>query len=288
MANHRAMERPLEVGERVGEYTIVAVVEPGSYLAVHRDHARRVVIETGRPAELRNPVASIAGHPGIARIWDHGVLGEINGRVWRAVELADGIALYDVLGRRRLAAFEVAVLLRDIADVLAHAHRLGAVHGALTIRTVVLATEPTAEAAVSIRGWGGGSRRSDADNAFVAPEGGGDAPVDVYALGSIAYRAYTGVFPPDLLVDPPGVGDVGVLVLRMLASAPDARPTAAEVRATAGRLADELARTNDDRVGVLPGPRFARPKWTPPPPNEAVSDVAATTPLGSADRSQRS
>jgi serine/threonine protein kinase len=285
MANHRAMERPLDPGERVGDYTIVAVVEPGSYLAVHRDHARRVVIETGRLADLRDPAASIAGHPGIARIWDHGVL-EANRRVWRAVELADGIALYDVLGRRRLAGFEVAVLLRDIAEVLAHAHRLGAVHGALAICSVVLATDPTADAGVSIRGWGCRLPHDEA-NAFVAPEGSGEPGADVYALGSIAYRAYTGVFPPDVLVDPPGIGDLGVLVLRMLAFDPSARPTAAEVRATAGRLAEELGRAGDDRVAVLPGPRFARPKWTPPPP-EGVSEVAPATPLGSTDRSQRS
>jgi serine/threonine protein kinase len=283
MANHRAMERPLDPGERVGDYTIVAVVEPGSYLAVHRDHARRVVIETGRPADLRDPAASISGHPGIARIWDHGVLGEANCRAWRAVELADGLALYDVIGRRRLTGFEVAVLVRNIAEVLAHAHRLGAVHGALAICSVVLATDPTADAGVSIRGWGCKLPRDG--NAFVAPEGSGAPGADVYALGSIAYRAYTGVFPPDVLVDPPGIGDLGVLVLRMLASDPSARPTAAEVRATANRLAEELGRGGDDRV--TPGPRFARPKWTPPPP-EGVSEVAPVAPLGSTDRSQRS
>jgi serine/threonine protein kinase len=286
VANQRAMERPLEPGDRVGDYTIVAVVEAGSYLAVHRDHARRVVIETARPAELRVPAASIAGHPGIARVWDHGVAAETNGRAWRAVELADGIALYDVLARRRLSAFEVAVLLRDLAEVLAHVHRRGAAHGALTIRSIVLATESTAAAAVSIRGWGRTLAR-DTGNAFIAPEGTGEPPADVYALGAIAYRAYTGVFPPDLLVDPPGVGDLGVLVLRMLASDAGTRPSAADVRAEASRLADELGRSGDDRVGVSPGPRFARPRWTPPP-LDAVADAAPAASLGSNDRGHRS
>jgi hypothetical protein len=192
-----------------------------------------------------------------------------------------------VLSRRRLAAVEVAALLRDVADVLAFAHQRNVSHGSLAIRSVVLAPEVAAVAGVSVRGWGWRPGHSDTSNAFVAPEGTGDPRADVYALGVIGYRAYTGVFPPEVLFDPPGIGELGVLILRMLASDPTMRPSAGEIRVTCGRLVQELAPVNDDRVGVAAGPRFSSPKWTPAPP-EGVTPVVGVPVLGSTDRGQRS
>ena len=236
----------MRAGERVDDYTIVSVVEPQRrYLAVHRTLARRVVIEVGGADD-------VVVHPGVARVVDRG-------DTWRAIELVDGTPLASLL-RRPLLAVEAAILVRDVAEVLSVVHARGAVHGALAIGSIII----TAEApGVSIRDWGD---RAVGPNAFTPPEGAGDASADVFALGVIAYRAIARVFPginPNLDTSP----ELAKLVARMLARDPAARPSSADIRATATAIVTQLRHrfSADDRVGG--GPRFARPKWTPPPPD---------------------
>ncbi|MFN0248505.1 MAG: serine/threonine protein kinase [Kofleriaceae bacterium] len=139
-------------------------------------------------------------HPHVAKIIDHGVLS--NGRPWVVSERPPGTALSDVLAQRRLEARETTALIYSVAQVLAFAHHRQVVHGSLRPHHLTLSRG----AKVSISGWAwlrtpGLPAFGDPANTSVynSPEHDGQSPIDgradVYALGAIAYRALTGVFP---------------------------------------------------------------------------------------------
>src|SRR5207302_9191831 len=84
--------------------------------------------------------------------------------------------------------------VRELADVLAHAHARGVTHRALTLRSVMFATGDRL-APVSVLDWG---LPVDDIGIFGAPERGSadaDGRADVFALGVIAFRALTRRFP---------------------------------------------------------------------------------------------
>ena len=139
-------------------------------------------------------------HPCVARIIDHGVLAD--GRPWVASARHPGSALSDILRARRLSPHETVALIHSTASVLAHAHRRQVVHGALRPHHLTLCPGAT----VIISGWtwlrtSGIPAFGDpmSTSVYSAPEHDGaseiDGRADVYALGAIAYRALTGVFP---------------------------------------------------------------------------------------------
>jgi serine/threonine protein kinase len=198
-----------------------------------------------------------------------------------------GIGLADLLARREMPPNELAMLIRDLAEVLAFAHAYGVVHRGLSLRSIVLATGPRSFPLV-ITDWG---MRTAGLGVFAAPElttyAEFDGRADVYSLGVIAFRAATCMFPGEGGVfDVPGVPTgLATLIARMLAIDPNERPTAAEVRALADeliaidagdeptavtpvpeliRFGDETPPTADDVV-YPGGPRFGKPKWTPAP-----------------------
>jgi len=302
----------LRVGEHIGGYRITGHVIDGTYRAVDA-RGRRVVIELAprdgwRDAAIHmlraERVAAAIQHPGIARILERGALAD--GRPWLATEVPSGIGLDDLIARRRLPGVEVMTLVRDVADVLAHAHAHGIVHRALTLRSIVLATGPR-DYAISISDWG----LLAETGVYAAPEtrtGIVDGRADVYSLGVIAYRAVTQELPSDLGIDDvPGVSaGLATLIARMLARVVDERPTAAEVRALANELLDtgaehaidnviadatreaaeaanaapelisfaEDTEPNADDIIHAAGPRFGKPKWTPNPDFQITSERA--------------
>lgn len=306
------MDDRLRVGELIGGYRITGHVTNGTYRAVDT-RGRRVILELAQRDRWRDAaihmlraerVAAAIQHPGIARILERGALPD--GRPWLAMEIPSGLGLYELIARRSLPGVEVTRLIRDVADVLAHAHSHGIVHRALTLRSIVLATGPR-DYAISITDWGVLAETG----VYAAPEtrtGIVDGRADVYSLGMIAYLSVTQQFPSDHGIDDvPGVSaGLATLIARMLARVVDERPTAAEVRALANELLDtgaehaidnviadatreaaeaatatpelisfaEDTEPNADDIVHVAGPRFGKPKWTPNPDFQITSERA--------------
>lgn len=273
----------LAIGDRVGSYRIVGALAPNAFRAVHITTPRRVVIYVGGATQWRETAIDVLraarmidslAHPGIAPIVDRGVLGDR--RPWWASEVPNGMRLYDLIARRTMPSSEAGELLRDLAEVLAHAHARGFVHGALTLRSIVLATGDR-KFPLCITDWGLPALRED-NGVFAAPEGETSAAADIYALGVISYRAVTRRFPADRVIDElPGVApSLALLVARMLAADPSERPSANEVRGLAKELLAEPTAVPRDTTDIVQAatPRFSKPKWTPAPPLTVTSHGA--------------
>lgn len=204
-----ASELQFDEGVRVGPYQIVRRIAPSCYDAETLASGLPVRIDLAgdedtalidvRFSRARSQL-ELVEHPCIARIVDHGVL--CNGRPWVATARPPGTPLSDVLAERRLLPHETLALVHSTARVLAHAHARQVVHGSLRPHHLTLSKG----AKVSILGWAwlrtaGIPAFGDptATSVFNAPEHDGQSAIDgrsdVYALGAIAYRALTGVFP---------------------------------------------------------------------------------------------
>ncbi len=254
------MLSPIEPGTRIGTYRVIGPYPHGGHRALDVTDATRIHLDVGPAVDWRDraiqllrasSIVASLDHPGIARIHGRGVLPDR--RPWVASELADGIPLCDILAGRLLTIVETVTLVRDLAEIVAHAHARRIVHGAIRPHLVVMRTgdQPFP---LQLGGWGEVSLARDA----------ADGRADVHAIGAIAYRAVTGSYPamvpPDLVAGVPG--PVGALLAGMLAR----RITALQALATASRLATDRA---------LAGPRFVRPRWTPVPlpDGERVADI---------------
>ena len=237
---------PLAAGDRVGSYQLVGAYPHRGYRAID-DDGTRVHLDIADTADWREralqhlratQIAGALEHPGVARICGRGVLPDR--RCWIASELADGMALSEVLARRRLSVEEAVELVRDLAEIVAYAHARRIVHGAIAPHLIVLRTGERAYP-IQLGGWGD----------LELGEAGRDA--DVHAIGALVYRGLVGRHPapvPELVTGVPGA--VAALVMQMLVK----QLTALDALAAATRLCGDRVRS---------GPRFARPRWTPAP-----------------------
>jgi len=266
----------LSPGDQVGAYRIAGTYPGGGYRALHvatLDAAHLDVrsAEDWREQAIHNLRASTLvaalAHPGVARILDRGVLADR--RTWLASELPEGVPLSDVLARRSLTARETEGLVHDVANVLAHAHERGLVHGAVHHHAIIMRTGERPYP-IALGAWGDVFSCAP-DNlpptpplftVYTAPElargRAADGRADVFAIGVLAHRALTDRFPtrPELLADVPD--DLAALIVRMLAVDPSHRPTALEV------VAATASPVTTDRA--MPRERLSRPRWTPAPP----------------------
>jgi len=279
----------LSPGDQVGAFRIAGTYPGGGYRALHVSTLDTAHLDVRSPADdewrdqavrgLRAAtlVAALA-HPGVARILDRGVLADR--RTWLASELPEGVPLSDILARRALTARETQALTHDLANILAHAHERGLVHGAVHHHAIIMRTGERAYP-IALGAWGDVFSCAP-DNlpptpplftVYTAPElargHAADGRADVFAIGVLAYRALTGRFPsrPELVADAPD--DLAALIVRMLAPDPSHRPSAVEV------VAATAAPTTTDRA--TPRERLSRPRWTPAPPTSGeerrVADV---------------
>ena len=247
----------LEPGTWVGAYEIVARGASRGighvYVARDAERDRRVAITILPSAQTRprgmlldrEPIEEL-DHPGIPRVLDTGVLPDR--RPWVASELVDGRTLDTV---EAATAGEIAALVRDVADILDHAHVRGVVHRHLTPHLIVVRKGIGSPCVID---WGGATAAMPlAALPYVAPEqrrgAATDERVDVYALGAIARELLRNRAPKsDTMVV--GAASRGAddavppvlvaLVRRMVAGDPAQRPTAHEVRDHTAWLADQL------------------------------------------------
>lgn len=150
-------------------------------------------------------------HPGIVEIFE---VGEIDGRVYIAMELVEGESLAVLLKRRKLPAEESLRLMRQVCEAVAHAHDEGIVHRDLKPANILvdrydtcritdfgLAKDSAHLTALTHSGAVLGTPR------YMAPEQiQGQTHLvgprsDVWALGAVLYQLLTGQ-PPFSAEDP--------------------------------------------------------------------------------------
>ena len=237
---------------RIGDYVVEHALDAHTFLATHVVLPRRARV-TIAPREhaveaLREAcLLEALHHAGVPRIYECGLLSDR--RPWLAVELVDG----EPVGRLSVAG--VVALLRDVAEILDHAHRRGVVHGNLRGEAIVR-TPLRRGFPVCLLDWG---------RARV-----GDAKADdLRALGEVAHVALVGSLAPIAQRAPGAPPRLTTLLARLAAGS----LTAAQVQAEAAALIELVdAEAPLDDAGALAeevelvelAPEPPRIRWTPP------------------------
>lgn len=301
------------VVDRIGNYRIIG--ERGRdatgvvYEARHMVLPRRAIVKVMEESEAARPLAvqllreacilEALEHPGIVRVYESGLLPDR--RPWFAHERVEGATVEDLLMGGTLDVAQAVNLLRDIADVLEHAHRRGVIHAGLRPDRIVI-TGRARGFPLCIADWSD-ARVHDSSQpgphplvrAYAAPELFEGLPiddrVDVFSLGVIAYQALTGVLPAaqHVLTEvrcPEAPPELTGLVDQMLAVDRFDRPSSAEVNAELTQLAIDLAPPPPVRPpGVV---RIRKPRWTPALPlGDGEPDLVAVD-LASDDSDEKS
>lgn len=280
------------VFERIGEYRIERLLTrtPAfiEYIGEHLVLPRRAVIKVMAPnvapvGVLREAcMLEALHHPGVVRVYESGLLSDR--RPWFAREIVDGTTIASTLAPGAIDRADVIGILRDLAEVLAHAHFRGIVHANLRPDKILL-TGRVRGYPLCITDWSD-ARTHDASAAphtpsiaswyYTAPEvAAGDAlddRADVFSLGVIAYRLLTGVLPfeghvatvvdgtvvhaPTELRCPDAPRELTKMVDQMLAHDRWDRPSASEVHQDLTWLSDALSLSTREM-------RIRRPRWTP-------------------------
>ena len=229
-------------------------------------------------------------HPGVPIVYESGLLPDR--RPWFAFELIHGPTLDDLLVPRALPIREVARVMRDLADILEHAHRRGVIHRGLRPDRIVMTTQRRFP--LCIPDWSEAIAHDasasvpppDGSRAYVAPElvhqdaGGAervDDRADMFALGAIAYRALTGTLPfnpvatnvPYLAARtrrPDTPRELATIIDSLLSVDRFDRPSAAEVRTELDWLLVNLPELQQHAA-----PREPKPE----PESESEDDVEA-------------
>jgi serine/threonine-protein kinase len=239
-------------GARVGDYSLDAELAREQsgvvYQATHLLLPRKAHVKVANDREVAKQLLREAcllealQHGGIPRVYECGIL--YDRRPWVAYQRIDGMTLGVSIGDGPMAIADLVVLLRDLADILAHAHARGVVHSRISADTIV--RTPDRALTVYLRGW---SLARTVESTMSL-----DTREDVYALGTVAFRALTGCLhtPHVSATDwcPSAPTELTALIDVMLDVNARVRPTSEEVRERAGWLSSTL--------------EISKPRWTPP------------------------
>ena len=205
-------------GGRLGRYELVREVGRGGTGTVYKAYdtqLRRVVAvktirpELAEPAELARSLVqearTLAGlsHKNIVRVYD---AGEIDGTPFLSMEFVDGQPFGELIRRSPGSIGPSVLLLRKVADALAHAHAQGIVHCDLKPGNILIDRDGEPRVidfglARLLRDKQGGKNLPEGTPAYMAPEqvrrepGAVGPQADVYALGVCLYEALTGARP---------------------------------------------------------------------------------------------
>ena len=263
--------------ERIGNYRVETELGPtGAGILIQATHLvlpRKAIIKVVHSAfaamqpyvlqTLREAcILEAIAHPGVPVVYESGILPDR--RPWFAFEIIAGPTLEELLAFGPVPVGEVAKLLRDLAEILEHAHRRGVLHRGLRPDRIVITPErryplcvPDWSEATAHDAVGQVPRAaSEVGRCYLAPELADQGPdtrevladrADVFALGVIAYRALTGELPfapgheavphvpaAELRSEAPPA--LAALIDSMLAASRFDRPSAAEIRGEIDQL----------------------------------------------------
>jgi serine/threonine-protein kinase len=265
-------------GSAIGDYRVEEEIARDrgvvTFRAIHATLGRTVVIKLlAEPPRLRGADAQFVReaqvldrlrHPGVARIYDCGMLDD--GRPWFACEDLTGPTLAEVIVSG--ARIDVAYALGQLAAIVAHAHRAGIAHRGLRAENVICVVEPTGVRLV-VDDWTATRELAQTPS---------DVAADVHALGLIGLQMLGGImaFSSGALAIlasssaaarfPRASTTLTALLDRMLARDVSVRPS---IDAIVAEAAAQVAAT---RAPVRPAP-------TPLPPlPAALARIAAAIP----------
>jgi serine/threonine-protein kinase len=295
--------------EQIGPYRLVRVIGEGGmgtvFLAERTDLGTRAAIKILRDAWLspsrsrrfsaEQRMLAALNHPGIARLFDAGVLGD--GTPWIVMEYVDGVPITDYCQTHGVPLAERLRLFRATCDAVQYAHRHLIVHRDLKPSNILVA----ADGVVKLVDFGIAKQIAESDSeadvtrtglramtpAYAAPEQLRGDPVgvhtDVYSLGVLLYELITGWRPFDvpahlpaeahaaiLEQEPPRPSgarrptDLDVLVLTALRADPARRYASVEalIRDVEHYRHGEALEARADALGYRIG-KFARRHWRP-------------------------
>jgi len=208
--------------QHLGKYEILEELGRGGFATVYRARdltlEREVAVKVLHPQLLTDPsfverfqreAHTLAGlrHPHIVTIYE---VGEVAGQLFIAMELARGPSLAQALAdRKRMPWQEMLEMLKPVCEALDYAHGQGMTHRDLKPANILLDRErgplltdfgfarlmASHSASLSLSGGVVGTPSYIAPEVWEADAVG--PPVDIYALGCIAFEMLTGqaLFP---------------------------------------------------------------------------------------------
>lgn len=301
--------------QQFGRYQVRGLLGRGGMAAVYRAHdpalRRDVALKVLYPQfshdeavverfEREAVLSARLDHPNIVPIYD---VGETDGSVYLAMKLLEGTSLGDLLRLRgKLPPDEAMAIIDQIASALDYAHGRGIIHRDIKPANIILEDEPGSQYPRALLADFGIAKSLDAPGLtttgfmlgtpdYMAPEQiinqNVDHHADVYALGVLAFRCFTGQRPfeggtdevlyghlqgtaPDpSVVDPSLPPAIGRVIQTAMARNPLARYS------SAGAFAHALHAAFDRQ------PAAATPTGSPtvaarPPEHMSVSSATAT------------